>query len=47
MNNKITKYENDDFFSGNWLRNFFDLPIINNSNILKTNVKKEGNNIKG
>ena len=44
MNNKITRYENDDFFSPNWLKNFFDLPIINNSNILKTNISKVGNN---
>lgn len=41
MNNKLTKYE-DDFFSGNWLKNFFDLPIINASNVLKTNIRKEG-----
>ena len=43
MNNKITKY-NDDLFSGGWLKNFFDLPIIGNSNVLKTNIKKEGDN---
>ena len=44
MNNKITKYNNEDFFSGNWLKNFFDIPLINNSNILKTNIRKEGSN---
>lgn len=44
MNNKITRYDNDNFFSGNWIKNFFDLPIINNSNILKTNIRKEGSN---
>lgn len=44
MNNKLTRYDRDDFFSGNWLKNFFDLPIINSSNILKTNIRKEGEN---
>jgi len=44
MNNKLARYDNDDFFSGNWLKNFFDLPIINSSNILKTNIRKEGSN---
>ena len=44
MNNKLTKYDIDDFFGRNWLKSFFDLPIINNSNILKTNIKKEGDN---
>ena len=44
MNNKLTRYENDDFFSGRWLKNFFDLPIINSSNILKTNIRKDGSN---
>lgn len=44
MNNKLTRYENDDFFSGNWLKNFFDLPSLSGSNILKTNIRKEGNN---
>ena len=43
MNNKITKYGNEDFFGSNWLKNFFDLPLVNNSNILKTNIRKEGN----
>ena len=44
MNNKLTRYDSDDFFSGGWLKNFFDLPIINSSNILKTNIRKEGSN---
>lgn len=44
MNNKLTRYDNGDLFSGSWLKSFFDLPIINNSNILKTNIRKEGNN---
>ena len=44
MNNKVTRYDSDDFFSGSWLKNFFDLPIINSSNILKTNIRKEGDN---
>lgn len=44
MNNKIVKYNKDDFFNGGWIRNFFDLPAINGSNILKTNIKKLGNN---
>lgn len=44
MNNKLTRYDSDDFFSGNWLKNFFDLPALNSSNILKTNIRKEGNN---
>jgi len=44
MNNKLTRYDSDDFFGGSWLKNFFDLPIINSSNILKTNIRKEGNN---
>ena len=44
MNNKLTKYDSDDFFSRSWLRNFFDLPIINSSNVLKTNIRKEGSN---
>lgn len=43
MNNKITKY-NDDIFSSNWLKNFFDLPIVSNGSVLKTNIRKEGNN---
>ena len=42
MNNKITRYGSDDFFGGNWLESFFDLPIINSSNVLKTNIRKEG-----
>ena len=42
MNNKLTRYDSDDLFSGNWLKNFFDLPIVNNSNILKTNISKSG-----
>lgn len=44
MNNKLTRYDSDDFFSGNWLKNFFDLPVLSSSNILKTNIRKEGNN---
>lgn len=44
MNNKLTRYDGDDFFSGNWLKNFFDLPSLSSSNVLKTNIKKEGNN---
>jgi len=44
MNNKLTRYDSDDFFSGNWLKNFFDLPIITSSNVLKTNIRKEGRN---
>lgn len=44
MNNKLTRYGSDDVFSGSWLKNFFDLPIISNSNVLKTNIRKEGNN---
>ena len=44
MNNKITRYDSDDFFSGNWLKNFFDLPIVSNSSILKTNIKQVGDN---
>ena len=43
MKNSVSKYNSDDVFSSNWLKNFFDLPIINHSNILKTNIKKEGN----
>ena len=44
MNNKLTRYDSDDFFSGNWLKNFFDLPIITSGNVLKTNIRKEVNN---
>ena len=44
MNNKLTRYDSDDFFSGNWLKNFFDLPSLSSSNILKTNIRKEGEN---
>ena len=44
MNNKLTRYDSDDFFRGNWLKNFFDLPIITSSNVLKTNIRKEGSN---
>lgn len=44
MNNKLTRYNEDDFFGGNWIKNFFDLPILNSSNVLKTNIRKEGNN---
>ena len=40
MKNNISKYENE---SSNWLQSFFDLPFINRSNILKTNIRKEGN----
>ena len=44
MNNKLTRYNSDDFFSGNWLKSFFDLPLVNSSNILKTNISKVGEN---
>lgn len=44
MNNKITRYNSDDLFSSSWLKSFFDLPIINGSNVLKTNIRKESNN---
>lgn len=44
MNNKLTRHDNDDFLSGSWLKNLFDLPIINSSNVLKTNIKKEDDN---
>lgn len=43
MNNKLTRYSSDDLFGSNWLKSFFDLPIINSSNVLKTNIRKEGN----
>ena len=43
MNNKLTRYNDDDLFSGSWLKTFFDLPFLNNSNVLKTNIRKEGN----
>lgn len=43
MKDNITKYENEGFLSKTFLKNFFDLPIINSSNILKTNIRKEGN----
>jgi len=44
MKNSLTKYGNDDFFGSNWLKSFFDLPLVNTSNILKTNIRKEGDN---
>ena len=44
MNNKLTKYDSDDFFNGSWLKNFFDLPVLNSSNVLKTNISKSGDN---
>ena len=44
MKNNLAKYDNDEFLWSNWLRNFFELPFINNSNVLKTNIRKEGNN---
>ena len=44
MNNKLTRYDSDDFFSGSWLKNFFDLPLVNSSNVLKTNISKTGDN---
>ena len=44
MNNKLTRYDSGDLFNGSWLKSFLDLPIINSSNILKTNIRKEGNN---
>ena len=43
MKNSISKY-NDDVFSSSWLKNFFDLPLVSNSNVLKTNIRKAGNN---
>lgn len=42
MKNNLSKY-NDDAFGSNWLKSFFDLPLISNSNVLKTNIKKVGN----
>ena len=44
MNNKLTRYDSDDFFSGNWLKNLFDLPTLNGSNILKTNINLKEEN---
>lgn len=44
MKNTPVKYGSEEFLSKNFLKNFFDLPIINSSNILKTNIRKEGNN---
>ena len=44
MKNLVTKYDNDDFFGGSWLKNFFDLPIVSNSSVLKTNIKQVGDN---
>lgn len=44
MKNSLTRYDNDDFFGSSWLKSFFDLPIINSSNILKTNIRKEEGN---
>ena len=44
MKNSVSKYSNDDYFGSNWLKNFFDLPLLNSSNVLKTNIKKEGDN---
>lgn len=43
MKNSLARYDNEDFLSGSWLKNFFDLPLINNSNVLKTNISKSGN----
>lgn len=43
MKNSPIKYESEDFFGKSFLKNFFDLPIINSSNILKTNIRKENN----
>lgn len=42
MKNNLSKY-NDDVFSSNWFKSFFDLPLVSNSNVLKTNIKKVGN----
>lgn len=44
MKNSVSKYNDNDFFGSNWLKNFFDLPISSHSNVLKTNIKKEGAN---
>lgn len=44
MKNSLTRYDSDDFFGSSWLKSFFDLPIINSSNILKTNIRKEEGN---
>lgn len=44
MKNLLTRYDNDDFFGGNWLKNLFDFPIASNGNVLKTNIKQVGNN---
>lgn len=44
MNNKLTRYDKDEWFNGSWLKNFFDLPAIGNSNILKTNIRKSNGN---
>lgn len=43
MKNTLTKYGSEEFLSKSFLKNFFDLPIVNSSNILKTNIRKEGN----
>jgi len=44
MKNSISKYNSEDYFGSNWLKSFFDLPLVNSSNVLKTNIKKEGDN---
>ena len=44
MKNSVSKYSSDDYFGSNWLKSFFDLPLLNSSNVLKTNIKKEGDN---
>lgn len=44
MKNNLSKYNENDYLGSSWLKNFFDLPLLNSSNILKTNIKKEGDN---
>lgn len=43
MKNTPAKYGSEEFLSKSFFKNFFDLPIINSSNILKTNIRKERN----
>lgn len=42
MNNKLIKYGSEDLFNSNWLKSFFDLPIVTTNNVLKTNISKVG-----
>ena len=44
MKNSVSKYNGEDYFGSNWLKSFFDLPMLSSSNVLKTNIKKEGEN---